>query len=290
MDHYRCDLYFIPETRACRISRSTDLFLQHCQLPNLSPHQHLRALTDKLAKSTEVARAKPKGRWLLKILQANIKKILNPQMALEDQKVKDGELRDQQQRVIDETPFVTVPVMTRITDMPPILQAQNPKAKHALRVTPHLHQRVTRNNTPGAMPAINRTLTGTPAPTQHVSPWTKATIIAAPTMTVAMPSRRQIHLFTQQAINVLTTRELATAYTIFTPRSLLLFAGKQNTPCFEHYASPMVHPVTGKTISSYKKLINNPATAEIRQTVFAKDFRGMVNAIKLDTMAPMQCL
>jgi hypothetical protein len=44
---------------------------------------------------------------------------------------------------------------------------------------------------------------------------------------------------------------------------------------FEHFASPMVHPITGETISSYKKLMNNPATAEIWQTTFGKDFGGM---------------
>jgi hypothetical protein len=45
---------------------------------------------------------------------------------------------------------------------------------------------------------------------------------------------------------------------------------------FEHFASPMVHPVMGKTISSYKKLMNDPATAEILwQTEFGKGFGGM---------------
>jgi hypothetical protein len=44
---------------------------------------------------------------------------------------------------------------------------------------------------------------------------------------------------------------------------------------FEHYAIPMVHPVTGKTISSYKKLMKDPATAETWQTAFGKDFGGM---------------
>jgi hypothetical protein len=44
---------------------------------------------------------------------------------------------------------------------------------------------------------------------------------------------------------------------------------------FEHYTNPMVHPVTGETISSYKKLMHDPATAEIWQTAFGKDFRGM---------------
>jgi hypothetical protein len=37
----------------------------------------------------------------------------------------------------------------------------------------------------------------------------------------------------------------------------------------------MVHPVTRETISSYKKLMHDPATAEIWQTAFGKDFGGM---------------
>jgi hypothetical protein len=37
----------------------------------------------------------------------------------------------------------------------------------------------------------------------------------------------------------------------------------------------MVHPITGETISSYKKLMHDPATAEIWQTAFGKDFGGM---------------
>jgi hypothetical protein len=44
---------------------------------------------------------------------------------------------------------------------------------------------------------------------------------------------------------------------------------------FEHFASPMVHPITGKTISSYKKLMHDPATAKVWQTAFGKDFGGM---------------
>jgi hypothetical protein len=37
----------------------------------------------------------------------------------------------------------------------------------------------------------------------------------------------------------------------------------------------MVHPTTGETISSYKKLMHNPATSEIWQTAFGKYFGGM---------------
>ena len=37
----------------------------------------------------------------------------------------------------------------------------------------------------------------------------------------------------------------------------------------------MVHPITVKTISSYKKLMKDPATAEIWKTAFGKEFGGM---------------
>ena len=37
----------------------------------------------------------------------------------------------------------------------------------------------------------------------------------------------------------------------------------------------MVYPVMGETILSYKKLMNNPAMAEVWQTAFSKDFGGM---------------
>ncbi len=45
---------------------------------------------------------------------------------------------------------------------------------------------------------------------------------------------------------------------------------------FEQYANPLVYPVTRETISSYKKLVNDPATAKVWQTVFGKDFGGML--------------
>jgi hypothetical protein len=37
----------------------------------------------------------------------------------------------------------------------------------------------------------------------------------------------------------------------------------------------MVHPISGEIISSYKKLMHDPATADIWQTAFGKDFGGM---------------
>jgi hypothetical protein len=49
-----------------------------------------------------------------------------------------------------------------------------------------------------------------------------------------------------------------------------------SVPNYAHFASLMVYPVTGKTISSYKKLMHNPATVEVWQTAFGKGFGEMV--------------
>ncbi len=38
---------------------------------------------------------------------------------------------------------------------------------------------------------------------------------------------------------------------------------------------PMVHPITGETITSYRKLMKDPVTQETWMTAFGKDFGGM---------------
>jgi hypothetical protein len=80
---------------------------------------------------------------------------------------------------------------------------------------------------------------------------------------------------TQQAVNVLTIQEEVSLDKMYTPQTLMNEQDQVLPTMFEHFASPMVHPITGETISSYKKLMNEPAMAEIWQTAFEKDFRGM---------------
>ncbi len=62
-------------------------------------------------------------------------------------------MREQEQRVIDDTPILTIP---RITNVPAIIQSRNPMAKQALKTMPRIHRRDTRNNTPGALPLITK--------------------------------------------------------------------------------------------------------------------------------------
>ncbi len=61
--------------------------------------------------------------------------------------------------------------------------------------------------------------------------------------------------------------------TLHTLRALMKYAKLATN--FEHYTNPMVHPVTGKTVTSYKKLMHDPATAEVWQTAFGRDFGSM---------------
>jgi hypothetical protein len=137
-DHYRCTLYYIPETRAYCILGSTELFPQHCQLPNLTTDQYFRALTDKLVYETVTANKTPTGRRLIKLLQSRIKQIVEPTHEPMEQEAQEQEqrVRLQQQMVIDATPILTVP---RITNAPPIMKARNPTAKRVLKNTPRLH-------------------------------------------------------------------------------------------------------------------------------------------------------
>jgi hypothetical protein len=79
-----------------------------------------------------------------------------------------------------------------------------------------------------------------------------------------------------KAINVLTIKEKATFNAMFTLRDLIQLAVTPFTHHFERYANPMVHPMTGETISSCKKFMHDPTTAEIWKTAVGKDFGGMV--------------
>jgi hypothetical protein len=69
-------------------------------------------------------------------------------------------------------------------------------------------------------------------------------------------SLRQSNLISQEAINFLTDCVWAKSLNNYTPDKLKC---KKQGLDFEQIAMPMVHPTTGETISSHKKLMHNPA-------------------------------
>ena len=65
LDHYQCNHYFVPETRAYRISRSAELFPQHCQVPFLSTSDHIQELMNKVVSTFKNMTPKKKRRVLM---------------------------------------------------------------------------------------------------------------------------------------------------------------------------------------------------------------------------------
>jgi hypothetical protein len=87
--------------------------------------------------------------------------------------------------------------------------------------------------------------------------------------------RANAKLISQHALNVLTMKEALYSPPVFAQRNYVHHNFVENVPNYAHYASPMVHPTTGETITSYKRLMHDPATAEVWQAAFGKDFGGM---------------
>ena len=81
-------------------------------------------------------------------------------------------------------------------------------------------------------------------------------------------------LISQRALTVMPLQEALTMPIAFPPRKLVLPTYTESTN-YAHFAVPMIHSTTGKIISSYKHLMRDPATAEVWQTAFRKDFGGM---------------
>jgi hypothetical protein len=146
-------------------------------------------------------------------------------------------VREEQQRVIDETPILTIP---RITDAPPIMQACNPTSTQALKNTPQIHRQVTRKNTPRVVPMINNNNTIPESdrlemlPQQQRSPQMMTQPTISPTTVNTIPSRAQQQIMTQQAIDILTIQEKVSMNTMCTTRVLMKYAVKQLVPNFEH--------------------------------------------------------
>ncbi len=91
----------------------------------------------------------------------------------------------------------------------------------------------------------------------------------------SIASKARSCIISQQALNAMTMKEALYPPEAFSPSHLTMPAFVDKIPNYAHYASPMVHPTTGETITSYKRLMNNPKTAKIWKTAFGKDFGGM---------------
>jgi hypothetical protein len=107
------------------------LFPQHCQLPALTPHQHLHKLTEELATKGSSAKNTTKGQRLLKLLQSNIGNILTPPPpcpVLQPEQWVEQRVTTDEQRVINDTP---IPTLQKISNAPEIMAPRNPTVKRS---------------------------------------------------------------------------------------------------------------------------------------------------------------
>jgi hypothetical protein len=239
----------------------------------------LKALTEELEMTTGQVAQMHKGRALIKELGKAIKAILHPPTAGEQRVDNNIRAMETQRANEDMAPI------TRISDAPAIMRARDPTAKRNLIKDTRTHRRLTRNNTPGAVLAIQRVAPTLILPDKQPARATRRSprvntnegtvIIIPPYRMLGGGTRASPRLISQQALNAMTMRETLTPPMVFTPRKFVPIAYEDNVPNFAHFASPMIHPTTGETISSYKRLMNDPETAEVLQTAFGKDFGGM---------------
>ncbi len=173
MNHYQCNHFFIPKTQAYCVSGSTELFPQHCQVPFLMWNEHLQEIIDELVTTlhelppelsgcilklviNNLAARPPTGppcsltstnhKWLLP--PAGLQ--LAPYVPLPEQRVEQRVIGGEVDReTIHNDPR---PVLTCITNAPPIMAAPNPTTKQALKLTKQTHSCWTRNNVRGVCP------------------------------------------------------------------------------------------------------------------------------------------
>ena len=166
-----------------------------------------------------------------------------------------------------DVPPLTVPTpIACITNALAIMTAPNPTTKRALKSTPRMHSCRTKNNILGSVPPIVPTQSQSPVPTvpapsAQATPLGRSTRLG-PNATPIVPTRipcvrfipidgriHQQNIISQEAINFLTEWVWAHSPDMFTPNKLKM---KSAPLCldFAQVAMPMVHPTTGKTISS----------------------------------------
>jgi hypothetical protein len=293
LDHYRCCHYFVPSTHAYCISGSAELFPQHCQVPCLTTGEHLQGLTNKMEATLKTMTA-TKQRRVLTLLNAKLAAHHNTHPSSDivthpphewmlpnddpQRSLPPAPTTPEEQRVVP-TPTehrVTTPSsLRRITNAPPIMAAPNPTNKRVLKTKRRSHVRLTRNNIPGSVPAITREASCRPNPLNPPPTGPRRSPRIPKVRFGAIPGGlRSRNLISQEAINFLTDSVWSKSPDVFTPDKL---KPKHAPSCLnqEQVAMPMIHPTTGETISSYKKLMHDPATKDIWQRAFGKDFGGM---------------
>eukprot|EP00804_Cyclotella_cryptica_P028204 CCRYP_011045-RA/>CCRYP_011045-RA protein AED:0.18 eAED:0.15 QI:0/0/0/1/1/1/2/0/1234 len=263
-DHYRNMKFYVPSTKAYRVSGSYDLFPQHCILPTFTPAQHTQEVLRELFESLQTLDKPTKRKFLKKIAKAL--EIVNS--TPEQRVTSEG---DTASRPTNEGPLQWV------VEHPTVTTSTNPTDPRELRTAPRTHHHATRNNFPHSLPPIvNPANTGTPRRSLRLAS-DEAPIL--PVHTVPSSERIPLHspnIIAFQAVDYITNTVHNDSNIAWHPSAFLTsspsdFATKLDAD-IEHMCAGVVHPTTGETITSYKKLIACRLLRDVWTTAFGKEF------------------
>jgi hypothetical protein len=164
LNHYRCNHFFVPKTRAYHILDLAKLFPQPCQVPFFMWNKHLQEAIDKLVTTIKEMNLDKQTHVLTFIRQKSATSlpmddhrrltsplhewILPPRNPQRVTRIPTPEQRVAQ-RVDNSIPPADVPTpLTRVTDALAIMVAPNPITKQSLWLTHRTYVRCTRNNIP----------------------------------------------------------------------------------------------------------------------------------------------
>jgi len=100
-------------------------------------------------------------------------------------------------------------------------------------------------------------------------------------------------MISQEAVNFISEKVYNEDPTTWMPESFITSSPSlppKNNYKFdiEHFCAPVIHPITGETITKYQKLIKDPHTKDIWSLAFGKEFGNLV--ILLAPKAPIPYL
>jgi hypothetical protein len=266
-DHYRNMKFYVPSTKAYRVSGSYDLFPQHCILPTFTPAQHTQEVLRELFESLQTLDKPTKRKFLTKIARA-----LDIVNSTPGKRVaSEGDTTPQSAKE---------PPIQRVVEHPTVTTSTNPTDPRELRGKPRTHQRTTRHNVSNSLPnIINPANVDTPRRSLRLAS-DDAPIL--PVHTVPSSERLPLHspnIIAFQAVHHITDTVYNDSNTAWHP-STFLTSSPSNLAIradadIDHMCAGVVHPTTGETITSYKKLIACPLLRDVWTTAFGKEFGNL---------------
>ena len=225
------------------------MFPQHCILPQFTPTQHAERVGEELVESIQAFPRAKKKKWLSKIAKAirDIDAARPPPLPRVVAPTSEGKCPISDGGYIHQQPS------------PAVTTTNDPTDPQVLRKTPRTHLRKMHANTPGILPYINIILPAPQRTKRHNPHMVEIEPIAMMLDSKRIPMVRG-NIISQEAVNFVTAAVYGETGTAWLPQEFV-FASTGNdvtnndsTYEIEHFCAPVIHPVTGETITQYRKL------------------------------------